>query len=118
MDSPVADEKEGGRPTKKTQGDRPFTKRDREKFITRQPPIGEKDDYDNENKQKTVKTNLSSKNQTGPVVIGISRDHQTKKSDPKVSISILQKKSCGVFKFKPPLSKMPGQPLLTPMCGE
>ena len=75
MDSPVADEKEGGRPTKKTQGDRPFTKRDREKFITRQPPIGEKDDYDNENKQKTVKTNLSSKNQTGPVVIGISRDH-------------------------------------------
>ena len=52
MDSPVANGKESGGPTKKTQSDRPFTKRVREKFITRQPPIGEKDDYDNENKQK------------------------------------------------------------------
>ena len=108
MDSPVADEKEGGRPTKKTQGDRPSTKRDREKFITRQPPIGEKDDYDNENKQKTVKTNLSSKNQTGPVVIGISRDHQTKRVIEKFRFPFCKKNLAEYLNLSPPFPKCRG----------
>ena len=67
-----------------------FTKSDREKFITRQPPRGGKDNYDNENKPKKSenKSELNKSNGTGR-----NRDlagSPKKKSDRKVSISILQ----------------------------